>query len=139
MVPSYSRWSAAFNRLAWRKWARWNLTPASFHFGSHRAHRGAPPHGPGALRNRSLTSGAIVLLQPVPLFRLGRVDEIEDIAWDEAELPIVLFRRAATVSARRPLRTVGRSDFTDDLTVVWAGVGPAGEKRALDHVFKSAF
>ena len=51
----------------------------------------------------------VVLLEPLPLSRLGSQEEVDDVGWDQAEATVVVLRRAPVVAARhQPIAVPGR-------------------------------
>jgi hypothetical protein len=73
----------------------------------------------------------------IPLLRLGREDEVDRIAGEEAERAVVVLRLPLPVAAGDRF-AAGRGRFPDAVCLVGAGVRAVAEETALDRLLEGA-
>ena len=78
----------------------------------------------------------VVLLQPLPLLRLGGQQEVEHVARNQAEPAVVVLRPAPEVAARRWVLAVGRPRLPHRRCIARAGVGTVPQQRTLDRLLE---
>ena len=82
--------------------------------------------------------GPVVLREPLPFLRLGGLHEVEDIARQEAERPVVVLRPAPPIATRPHVRvTVGRWRLGDRTRNGRDLVRPVAKQRRLDGILES--
>ncbi len=101
--------------------------------------RAAPLDLAGESPEELLLDGCpVVLLELFPFLGLGRQDEIDDVARQEAERRVVLLGRALAKTAGREL-AVGHRLFADARCFLLAGIRPKPQERALDRLLEASF
>ena len=83
--------------------------------------------------------GSVVLLQLLPLLRLGGQEEVMNVGPNEAEPTVVVLRMTSSVAAWHRLGAVCRRGFPHGRGVVRARIGPVPQQRALNHGLEGPF
>ena len=102
---------------------------------------GAAPSNLGreALQEPVPYLGAVVLREPLPLLRLGRLHEVEDLPRQEAERPVVVLRPALAIPARAHVGVaVRRRRLGDGARDGRNLVRTVAQQRRLDGVLERA-
>ena len=86
-----------------------------------------------------LDVGPVVLLQLLPLLRLGGQKEVDDVGREQAQPAVVVLRPALAVAAGQRVVTVHRRRLPNRCRAVPTGVGAVAEQGRLDRFLERAF